>query len=203
MFRGNLSSKPFYNERAVLAGIAAASLVAVAALVITVQQIVSMSSRRTALRTQIAQDQATEARANNETIALQHSINARALKGLALSTAQANKLIDERTFSWTLFFDLIAKTLPDDVRLDSVAPASDKEGPLVLMRVSSKRPEDLAKFIENLQATGTFYDVLPQQEDNNDDGTRKTALQARFLAPKVPVPAPAPAAAADKKAGGQ
>lgn len=184
MLRTNLSSRPFYNERLVSFVIAAAGVIAVAVLVVSVQQIVSLSSERTRLREQIAKDDAAASRADKESIELQKQINAKALKGLALSTQEANRLIDERTFSWTVFLGLIEKTLPNDARVVSVAPVIDKTGVLVQMTVVSKRTEDLAKFIEGLQGTGAFYDVLPRREDSTEEGNRRTTVEARYLPPK-------------------
>src|SRR5262245_19610824 len=122
--------------------IALVGAVALIVLAYSVQQILSLSSSRTRLRGQMSQDEAPAGRANTEAAALQHSINARALKGVALNAQQANKLIDERTFSWTAFFGLVGKALPDDVRIDSVAPSIDKDGVVVLMTVVSKKPDD-------------------------------------------------------------
>ena len=184
MRRINLSTRPFYNERLVTFVMAVVGLIALGVLAFSVQQIVSLSSKRTELRGRIAQDEAATNRANTETASLQKSINTKTLKGLALSATQANRLIDERTFSWTVFFGLIGKTLPDDVRIDSVAPSIDKDGVIVLMTVVSKRTDDLATFIERLQTTGAFYDILPQQEDSTDDGSRRTTVVARYLPPK-------------------
>ena len=162
-----------------------------AILIVSVQQVMSLSTARTRLRDQIARDDAAADLAKLETVGLQKNINTKALKGLAVSTQQANRLIDERTFSWTIFFGLIEKTLPNDVRLVSVAPIVDKQGVLVLMSVVSKRTDDLAAFIEALQATGAFYDVLPRHEDSTEDGMRKASLEARYLPPRIE---PAPAA---------
>ena len=120
-----------------------------------------------------------------EAAALQQAINTKALKGLALSTQQANTLIDERTFSWTVLFGLIEKTLPNDVRVVSVAPIIDKTGVLVQMTVISRRPDDLGAFIDGLQGTGAFYDVQPRQEDATDDGMRRTSVEARYLPPRT------------------
>lgn len=181
----NLSTRPFYNERLVTFLIAVAGVVAIGVAAFSVQQILSLSAKRTELRGRIAQDEAATNRANVEAAAIRKTINDRTLKGLALSTTQANRLIDERTFSWTVFFDIIGKTLPDDVRIDSVAPSIDKDGVLVLMTVVSKRTDDLATFIERLQTTGAFYDVLPQQEDSTDEGNRRTTVVARYLPPRA------------------
>lgn len=208
MLRTNLSSRPFYNERLASFVIAVLGIVAVAVVVVSVQQILSTSAARTRLRDQIARDESASARADLESVALQNSINARALKGLALNAQQANSLIDERTFSWTVFFSLIEKTLPNDVRVVSVAPQIDKNGVLVVMSIVSKRSEDLATFIENLQATGAFYDVLPRQADATEDGMRRASIEARYLPPPSPVAKPAekpaekPAAKPAAKKGG-
>jgi len=198
MLRTNLSSRPFYNERLTSFVIAVAGVAAVVLAVVCVQQIVSLSATRTRLNAQIESDQAASGRADTETMALQHAINNKALKGLAISTEQANALIDERTFSWTVFFGLVEKTLPNDVRVLSVAPIIDKNGVLVVMTVVSKRPDDLAAFIDNMQGTGAFYDVLPRQEDSTDDGMRRTIVEARYLPPRTAATTP-PAAA--KKGG--
>ena len=183
MVRINLSTRPFYNERLVTFLIALAGVIAIGVAAFSVQQILSLSAKRTELRGRIAQAEAATNRANVEAATIRKTINDRALRSLALSTTQANRLIDERTFSWTVFFDIIGKTLPDDVRIDSVAPSIDKDGVLVFMTIVSKRTDDLATFIERLQSTGAFYDVLPQQEDSTEDGSRRTTVVARYLSP--------------------
>lgn len=188
MLRINLSTRPFYNERLVSFLILVTGIAALGLLAFSVQQIVTLSSERTALRAQMAQDAATTDRANQEASALNHAVDTRGLRGLAVSATQANRLIDERTFSWTIFFSLIGKTLPNDVRIDSVAPSFDNDGVEVLMTVVSKRTDDLAAFIENLQKTGAFYDILPQKEDATNDGMRRTSVSARYLSPKTPAP---------------
>ena len=205
MVRINLSTRPFYNERLVTVIIAVAGAIAIGVAAFSVQQILSLSSKRTALNAQVAQGAAATNRANIESERIQKSINARALKGLALSAGLANRLIDERTFSWSVFFTLIGKTLPDDVRIDSVAPSVDKDGVVVLMTIVSKHTDDLALFIENLQNTGAFYDIQPQQEDSTDDGNRRTTVMARYLSPKIDAtkaPKPADQKPAPAKAGG-
>ena len=190
MVRVNLATRPFYNERLVTFIIAIVGVIALGVAAFSVQQIVSLSSKRTELRGRIEQANAATNRANVQAAEIRKSIDQRKLKGLAVNAALANRLIDERTFSWTVFFGLIGKTLPDDVRIDSVAPSIDeRDGVIVLMTVVSKRTDDLAQFIARLQATGAFYDVFPQQEDATDDGNRRTTVIAHYLAPKEPAPA--------------
>ena len=55
-----------------------------------------------------------------------------------LRRAKPTTLIDQRTFSWTVFFGLIEKTLPLDVRLVAVSPSVEKGVFKVTMIVVAK-----------------------------------------------------------------
>ena len=46
----------------------------------------------------------------------------RSSRPTANGAREANRLIDQRTFSWTEFFNHIEETLPPDVMLTSVRP---------------------------------------------------------------------------------
>ena len=125
MLKGNLATRPFYNERLVTLFVALVGVVGLALAAYNVTRIVDLSGQRSALRSRIAHDNSEAARIDAETQAIQKSINIEQLNGLAASTGEANALIDQRTFSWTAFFTIISKTLPLDARLIAVAPKQD------------------------------------------------------------------------------
>jgi hypothetical protein len=183
MLKGNLANRPFYNERLVTLAIALLATVALALAVYNASSLVSLSTGRRALRAEIAADQHETTRVDNEAAALQHSVDRALLRQLAGATHEANGLIDERTFSWTAFFSLIERTLPIDARLVAVSPKVDKGVFKVTMIVVARRRDDLAAFIGALEQTGRFYDVLPQTQQHNDDGTDTAAIEASYLAP--------------------
>ena len=78
---------------------------------------------------------------------------------------EANALIDGRTFSWTALFNQIEATLPPDVMLASVRPTIDgRRDEDHDDRARRGAAADIDEFIEKLEATGAFEDVLPRQQ---------------------------------------
>jgi hypothetical protein len=116
--------------------------------------------------------------------AIRQSLNRQELAVVQAAAREANQLIDRRAFSWTDLFNRFETTLPPDVRLVAVQPQVDADGRmLVAMTVVSRRVEDLDEFIEALEKTGAFRDVLTRTEQAEDDGTRKSVLQGYYGAP--------------------
>jgi hypothetical protein len=60
--------------------------------------------------------------------------------------------------------------LPLDVRLIAVAPRIERGEFQIDMIVNAKRPEHLSVFLEALQNTGSFYDMLASEQQRNEDG---------------------------------
>jgi hypothetical protein len=171
MLRGNLSTRPFYNERLVTLVLALIGLAALALTAFNVSQVLSLSAERAVLRTQIEASNAEADRIRREADAVQQTIDRTTLASLRQSTREANDLIDERAFSWTVFFGYIERTLPIDVRLVSVQPRVDRGEFLLGMTVVSRRLADLQTFVNRLHDTGVFPNVFVASRDANDDGT--------------------------------
>jgi hypothetical protein len=188
MLKGNLSTRPFYNEKLVSLALGAVLLMAVGLTVFNVLQLVSLSRERRVLNAHIARDRGEAARISAQADALQRTVDRRRLQMLAEGTREANSLIDQRTFSWTEFFGLIEKTLPRDVRLIGVSPQVEKGEFKIAMRVVARTPDDLAAFAEGLTGTGTFYDVVPTSTQRNDDDTDTVTIVAGYLPPANPNP---------------
>jgi hypothetical protein len=94
---------------------------------------------------------------------------------------EANRLIDRRAFSWTDLFNRFEATLPGDVRIASVTPQLDQQGRmLVAITVVSRRVEELDGFIEALEKTGAFQEVLSRQEEAQEDGTLRSVIQGYY-----------------------
>ena len=183
MIRGNLATRPFYNERAAHALLAAVALVVVFLTVFNVFRVLTLSSRNTALSVDIRRDEETATRLRAEAARLRARINQRELPQVMAGAREANALIDRRTFSWTEFFNLIEKTLPENVMLTSVSPMVDHGRTIVDMTVMGRRAEDIDSFMEQLEATGAFRSVLPRSEDVTDEGLHRMALTAEYIAP--------------------
>ena len=89
-------------------------------------------------------------------------------------------LIDQRTFSWTKFFNRIEETLPADVMLTEVQPSFHEGKTFISMMALGRRTEDVDEFIEKLEATGHFADVLPKQHAPTEDGLTSVLITAVY-----------------------
>lgn len=183
MLRTNLSTRPFYNERAVHLAVAAAALVILALTALNVTRVIALSRQNTELSSRMSRDQAEADRLTKEANAIRRGIDKEELEVVAAAAREANGLIDQRTFSWTAFFNYIEETLPPDVMLVSVQPSVKDGQTIVSMTVLGRRTEDIDEFIEKLEATGAFENVLARQMDTTDQGLQRAALQSVYTGP--------------------
>jgi len=180
VLRTNLSTRPFYNERAVhvLAGVAAAVVVAIT--IINAVSVVRLSRHNTELTSQTGAERAEAQRLSAEAVRIRGSIDKDELAVIVNAAHEANALIDQRTFSWTEFFNRIESTLPPDVMLTSVRPAVKDGATHVDIGVLGRRAEDVDEFMEKLEGTGAFQDIVPATQDRTDDGLYRAAIESVY-----------------------
>jgi hypothetical protein len=206
VLRTNLSTRPFYNERAVhlLLGLVAVLVLALTAF--NVWRIVTLSRQNTEITSRTSQNRVEADRLTQDAVRIRRGLNQNELKVIAAAADEANVIIDQRTFSWTEFFNQIESTLPPDVMLSAVRPRFTDEGTRVTMVVLGRRAEDIDEFMEKLEATGAFIDVLPTQDEMTDEGLHKVVLESYYVASEaepVPTPAAPPGAPAPSTPGGR
>jgi hypothetical protein len=111
---------------------------------------------------------------------------------LQASAREANLLIERRAFSWTELFNRLEETLPADVRVGAVQPQMDTEGRmLIVATIYSRRVEDLALFIDQLEETAAFSAMLSRQDDREEDGTLRSVIQGYYHPERAAKKAPA------------
>ena len=180
MLRTNLSTRPFYNERRVHLAAAVVALVVIAFTAWNVARLVTLSSRRSELRTQIVEDENVAADLRRRAEALERGVDTAALFEAAESAREANAVIERRTFSWTTFFNRLEDTLPGDVRLSSVVPQVESGRVSVTMTVEARRTEDIDEFMTRLEGSGAFSGVLNVNETVGDDGMHRATITGRY-----------------------
>lgn len=195
MLKGNLSTRPFYNERLASMVIGAVGALAVVLSGFNLWRLTVLSSERADVRAKLEAMRRDIDRVDAETATLRRSVDRPTLTRLATSAREANALIDQRTFSWTTLFGLLEKTLPLDVRLTAVTPRIEKGTIHVGMNVMARDFDDLDAFVEALGETGAFYDVAPTEQRREESGQYAALVEASYLPPPM-APAPAPPAAA-------
>ena len=202
MIRANLSTRPFYNERAVLLWLLLVALVAVGATIFNVTRVLRYSHSDTQLATQAARDEAHAADLRQQATRLRATVDPRQIEFASVEARQANELIDRRTFSWTDLFNRFETTLPDDVRITTIRSRVEKGQDLLSVQVVARSNEDIDKFMENLEATGAFTDLGRRIDEHvNEQNLLETGIDMLYL-PTHPKPDEAAAGGAAKPATG-
>jgi Tfp pilus assembly protein PilN len=199
MIRTNLSTRPFYNERAVHAWLLLAALLVAAATVFNVERGMRYRRSDTELVTQAAANEARAATLHRQASALRATVDPHQVDTASTAARQANDLIDRRTFSWTDLLNRFETTLPDQVRITAIRPKIDRDRGIVLaINVVAGDVDDVNTFMENLDRTGAFKEVNSSSDRINEDGQLESLLEAIYL-PGTPKPGE-PAAATPSKA---
>ena len=181
MFRGNLSTRPFYNDRVVTLVITAVAVVVALLTVLNVTQLLSLSARWSEVQVGLTATRDEAAAIRAQAAADRQHADRGTLMQLAASADEANRLIGERTFSWTTLFGLLERAMPMDVRLVSVSPSADETGLTVDMTIAARDLIDVDMFVDALQDTGAFYDVTPSITQAADDGSVSAVVMAAYL----------------------
>jgi len=182
MIRTNLSTRPFYNVRAVQVALAAVVLIVLAVTVFNVAQIIRLSASQRTLGAQAQAAEQEAARLRAEAAQIRRRIDPKELEIVALAAREANAIIDQRTFSWTDLFSHLEATLPADVRATEITPRPATS--LVGIRVQARSVEDLGEFIDGLEKTGAFHDVLPKSEVTMENDVIEADIDARYTQPR-------------------
>lgn len=195
MLRTNLSTRPFYNERGVRAGLGALAALAAGLTLFNGYEVMRMQGQSRDARETIARNDAQALEMRNQARVIRQSIDRRRLDAVQTAAREANALIDRRTFSWTALLNQFQSTLPPDVRVGAVVPEVDGDGRMIVnVTVFSRRIEDVEQFMDALEKTGVFAGVLPRSDQPDDSGTLRTELQAYYTQPATAAASrPAPA----------
>lgn len=194
MARINLATRPIYNARLVRIVCGTLILLGAALSVFDVVQWMRLRDRDADVRLQAEQADREARRLQAEARQVRQAVNREQLAATSVAATEANQLIGRRTFSWTRLLNQFEQTLPAGVRIASITPQVDQAGRLlVAVAVVSRRVEDLDAFIEALEASGGFSEVLSRQEEAQEDGMLRSVIQGYYrpdAAGDAPVTAP-------------
>jgi Tfp pilus assembly protein PilN len=192
MLRTNLSTRPFYNERAVHA---VAAVVAVLVLAVTAWQIirvVRLSRYKTEMNTAINRDRNEATHRTAEAQQTRRGLDQKELTLVAGRAREANGLIEQRTFSWTALFNQLSSTLPDDVMLIGIQPEFKDGETHVSLDVQGRSSDEISAFWDRLEKTGSFRAIEWSDVDITEDGLHKIQMTAVYTPPNA---SPRPASA--------
>jgi hypothetical protein len=193
MLRTNLATRPFYNDRVVRVGIALGVLALAAFTTFNVMQVATLNARISEMAQRADEAERRAADQRQQALTVRQSMNTVEMAAAQKAAQEANMLIERRVFSWTELFNEFERTLPADVRIAAVEPQQDSAGRLlVAVTVLSRRAEDLSEFMDRLEDSGRFRDVLNRSDQPQDDGLIRSIIQgyydARGKAPTAAAP---------------
>lgn len=191
MLRTNLSTRPFYNERAIHAVAALVGLLVVAVLAWQGVRIVKLSRYKTELNTAIRKHQAETDVRVREAAQIRRGLDQKELTVVATHAKEANGLIDQRTFSWTELFNLLESTLPNDVMLLAIRPEFKDSVTTINLDVQGKSSDDIQAFWDRLEKTGAFHDVTWTAVNETDNGLDKMEMRAIYTPTQGAITPPA------------
>ena len=177
----NLATRPFYNERAVHLVLAALGLAIVAILALEAVHVVTLSRVHGELTLAAEAAEGEAAAVSTRTARLEREMPGDATATLAVAAEEVERLVEQRLFSWTAFFNVIEQTLPAGVMLTAVRPDADEEGTSVDLAVIGRTVADVEEFIRRLEETGVFADVLARQGELDEEGLYRAQLRGRLM----------------------
>jgi Tfp pilus assembly protein PilN len=198
----NLATRPFYNVRAVQVLLGLFTLIVIAFTVFNVVELVRLRASENTLGSHASESEARAQKLRADAVLIRKQIDQKELEAVSAAAREANAIIDRRAFSWTELLEQLEATLPADVRITTVQPRLEESVFRVGMAAEARRPEDVADFIDALEKTGAFRDVVPLREEVSEEGLVLTALDTVYTPPPR-VAAETPAAAAGGGKGGQ
>jgi hypothetical protein len=190
VIRTNLSTRPFYNVRAVRVTLAVFGAVVLGATVFNAGQIVRLTaSQRTVGAEAIAAEDEAE-RLREEAVRIRGQIDPEELEMVSVAAAEANAIIDQRTFSYTTLLSQLESTLPAEVRVKTMRPRLDRDGAFIVeITVESRTIDELYEFVSALEDTGSFSDVLATRETRTESGLIEAVVVGRYQQSRVPAAA--------------
>ena len=184
MIRTNLSTRPFYNARAVRALLGLFAAIVVIATVYNVVQLVRLTSSQRTLGAKAAAAERESERLRREAVQTLGRVDQKELAVVGKAAGEANAIIDQRTFSWTDVLTHFERTLPSDVRVTSVQQQAARQ--LVLIDAEARSLDDVNQFIDALEKTGAFRDVIARNQVLMDNDLITATIEATYLRAGAP-----------------
>lgn len=196
MLTTNLSTRPFYNERAVRILLGLLLLLVLAVTAFQAVRALSLRAEEQALGARAAQALAEADRLRNEAATMVAQIDPKEQAAIAAAVVEVNGVIDQRTFSWNTLLKEVEATIPANVRVTAVEPRVEKGIITVSMSVEAMSAEELATFMNALESKGAFTAVLPNDQTTAEDDVIDAVIEGIYTLPAgARGAAPRPAAA--------
>lgn len=181
MLRTNLATRPFYNIRAVQAALGACAAFVILFTMFNVISLIQLAASQRSLGARAVQAQTDAQTLRADATRVRAQVDAKELEVVSAAAREAKSIIEMRSFSWTDLLAQFEKTLPENVRITAVQPRLEKDGRFIIgIRVEARQIGDLEKFLDELEMTGAFHNVLTTDEQATDDGLLEAVIEGSY-----------------------
>lgn len=192
----NLAHRPFLNSRPVVRTATILWLLGSLLLLGNVMLFWSYLSESKEKRTELASLESEIEAERARAAQLKERVAGLDLEQYNRGVQYLNRKIQERTFSWSLLFDHLARVMPNDVRISRLKPSgvidteadrrssvSAEEGVTLQLQVEAKNEEAFAQFVDNLYTPPFDYPDYSREtlSDEAEGGRIKYDLTVRYL----------------------
>jgi antitoxin component of MazEF toxin-antitoxin module len=182
MLRTNLSTRPFYNIRAVQAVLGACVAIVILFTMFNLISLLQLAASQRSLGARAVDAQTEAGRLRNEAAKVRSQVDNKELEVVSTAAREAKSIIEMRAFSWSDLLAQFEKTLPENVRITAVQPRIERDGRIIIgMRVEARQIDDLEKFLEELEMTGAFRNVLTTDEQATEDGLLEAVVEGIYV----------------------
>ena len=137
MLTTNLSTRPFYNERAVRTAISVLLALVLLLTAFSVYRALSLRAEEQALSARATQALSEAERLRTDANRMTAQIDPKELAAVSEAASEANDVIAQRAFSWNALLADLEATLPANVRVTAVQPRIGQEVALALEEVAA------------------------------------------------------------------
>ena len=181
MLGTNLSTRPFYNVRAVHAALGVLALLVALLTAYNLVEVIRLTGAEQSLGARAGDYEAQAAQMRREAAQLRARVDPKELAVVAAAAREANTVIDQRVFSWTDLMTQFEATLPPDVRITAVSPRAQRDQLIIGVAVEARSAEDVDAWVEALEATGSFRSVLPTEQRLAADGLFEAIVEGVYV----------------------
>ena len=177
--RLNLATAPFENNRRFIAGAALAGTIALLFLAWLSLDVYRTWHRNRSERAEIARLQKEIQQRRAERRALEMFFNSAQTKQVMDRAGFLNSLIEQRSFPWTKIFMDLERTLPEGVRVISIAPRMENGSVELRLVVGAASDDGKLKFLRALESSPEFtkIEVRAENRPNRPGATDQVELE--------------------------
>lgn len=196
----NLASRPYRNDLPLALLLGLAIVLSFGLTAKNVYTYITADSRLADLDQELADHQRSMERIQAEAERLQKELDAVDLEILEPQAEFANAVLQERNFSWTLFFNALEDVLPWHTRLTSIRPHFDSGRVVIEVNATSQNYDGFLEFQRVLQASPHFDQVLPTGFETGKGGDQRVYFSLNFTYDPQSMMAPAEAGQGERVA---